>query len=74
MPWLMPRIGGPAKTCFYGVILFVLTRLSCGLLPLAGDGTPLYLCTSVLFFLTGLSYALAEVGGMAYVLGSAPSG
>ena len=74
VPWVMRRIGGPSRGCFFGVAAFAAVRASCAILPFLGNGVSLFVPTAALFLVTGLTYALAEIGGMAFVLSSAPPG
>ena len=54
--------------------MFTITRFLMAALPFISDGMPLTVASSIVFLATGCSYAFAEVGAMAWVLSSAPTG
>lgn len=74
MAWVVPKVGGPARTLFLGAIAFTLVRFVTACLPFLGEG-PLFIgSSSALMFTTGCIYAFTEVGGLAWVLAAAPPG
>jgi len=78
MSELMPRLGGPAKSLFLGSLIFALLRFLSAIMPLFdptmpnSDSSFLVYSTTGLFFLTGFTYSLIEVGSLAWVLATVP--
>jgi MFS transporter, DHA1 family, inner membrane transport protein len=57
-----------------GVLLFAFVRSATACLPLIGNNRVLLAVSYVLFLFTGFIYSFTEVGGLSWVLLTAPSG
>ena len=71
---IMPMCGGPAKTLFTGILAFGATRIIAAFLPFVPAGPTLTIASLLIFLITGLTYAFAEVGAVAWTLNCAPNG
>lgn len=70
----MGPLGGPAKTFYYGLCSFAVTRvLLCFtvLIPISAPET-FYWCMCALFAATGVAYSFGEIGIAAWVLSTCP--
>ena len=74
VPFLMPKIGGPAKTLALGTIMFAAVRIATALLAMLPDGDVMAFAAGVVFLVTGFVYAFTEIGGLTWVLATAPEG
>jgi MFS family permease len=72
VPAVMGRLGGAAKTYYYGLAMYTLTRVFFCLADLIPDNESLsYLhANEAIFFFTGITYAFGEIGCAAWVLSS----
>lgn len=74
MGYVFAKVGGPSRALVIGALTFGGVRVLTAFLPLISNGTPMLVCSSILFFVTGCVYAFSEVGALAWVLLAAPSG
>ena len=74
MSSIFAMVDGPARALGIGAIAFGGVRALTALLPFVPNGTPMLVCSSVIFFFTGCVYAVSEVGALSWVLLTAATG